>query len=97
MTVLHSVCYSLVSLCINYGTKEQQYLREIDKILELDLPAITPKFNTSRVDPHLHGICKILVSTLARILLVGLNAFVNYKKTFSSSKGNEETVRQTKG
>ena len=37
MTVLHGVCYSLVPLCIYYRTKEQQYQREINQILELDL------------------------------------------------------------
>ena len=39
MTILHSVCYSLVSLCINYRTKEQQYNSEINLILEFDLQA----------------------------------------------------------
>ena len=29
MTVLHTVCYSLVPLCINYRTKELQYQNEI--------------------------------------------------------------------
>ena len=54
MTVLHSVCYSLVPLCINYRMKEQNYQREISKILQLDLPAIMPKFNKNRVDPQPH-------------------------------------------
>ena len=51
MTILHNVYYSLVPLCINYKTKEQQYQREINQILESDLPAIMPTFNKSRVDP----------------------------------------------
>ena len=34
MTILHNVCYSLVPLCINYRTKEQQYQRKINQILE---------------------------------------------------------------
>ena len=55
MTVLHDVCYSLVPLCINYRTKEQQYQSEINQILESDLPAIMPTFNRSRVDPQPHG------------------------------------------
>ena len=32
MTVLDGVCYSLVPLCINYRTKEQQFQREINQI-----------------------------------------------------------------
>ena len=90
MTVLHGVCYSLVSLCINYRTKEQQYQRETSQILELDLPAIMPKVNKSRVVPQPHGRYKRFVSMLARILFDGVNAFVNQKK---HSKGEEEIVR----
>ena len=45
MTILHSKCYSLVPLCINYRTKEQRYQREINQILKSDLPAIMPTFN----------------------------------------------------
>ena len=52
MTVVHNVCYSLVPLCINYRTKELQYQNEISQILESDLPAIMPTFNTRRVDPQ---------------------------------------------
>ena len=40
ITVLHSICYYLVPLCINYRTKEQQCQREISQILELDLLSI---------------------------------------------------------
>ena len=50
MTVLHGVCYSFGPLCINYRAKEHQYWRENNQILEVDLPAIMPKFNKSRVD-----------------------------------------------
>ena len=52
-----------------------------------------PKFNKSRVYPQPHGRYKIFVSILTRILFDGVNAFVNHKKAFSPSKGNEETVR----
>ena len=45
MTILHNVCYSLVLLCINYGTKEPQYQREINQKLELELYPIMPTFN----------------------------------------------------
>ena len=50
MAMLHSVCYSLLPLYINYRTKEQQYQNEIKQILVLDLPAIMPTFNKSRVN-----------------------------------------------
>ena len=96
MTILHSVCYSLVALCINYTTKEQQYQGEINQILESDLPAIMPTFNKSRVDPQPYGKYKRFVSTLTRILFDGVNAFVNHKKTFNPLKGNEEIVSQIK-
>ena len=43
ITALHGVCYSLVPLCINYRTKEQQYQREISQILELDLTSHNAK------------------------------------------------------
>ena len=76
MTVLHGVCYSLMPLCINYRTKGQQYQIEISQILELDLPAIMPKFKKSRVDSQLHERYKRLVNTLAIILFNGVNAFV---------------------
>ena len=55
-------------LCINYTTKEQKYQREISQILELDLPAIMPIFNKSRVAPQPHERNKKIVSTLARIV-----------------------------
>ena len=80
MTVLHNVCYSLMPLCINYRTKELQYQNEISQILESDLPAIIPTFNRSRVDPQPHERYKRLLSTLARILFDGVNAFINHKK-----------------
>ena len=68
MTILHNVCYSLMPLCINYRTKEQQYQREINQILESDLPAIMPTLNKGRVDSQSHGRYKRFVSTLTRIL-----------------------------
>ena len=80
LTILHNVCYSLLPLCINYRSKELQYQREINQILELDLPAIMPTFNSSRVDPQPHGRYKMFVSTLAKILFNGVNAFINHKK-----------------
>ena len=52
MTVLCGVCYSLVSLCIHYKAKDQQYQKEISQILELDLPAVMLGLNKSRVDPQ---------------------------------------------
>ena len=70
----------LVPICINYRTKEQQYQREINLILESHLPAIMPTSNKSRVDPQTHGRYKRFVSTLTRILFDGLNDFVNHKK-----------------
>ena len=97
MTVLHNVCYSLVPLCIDYRTKELQYHNKISQILESDLPAIMPTNNGSRVDPQPHGRYKRFVGTLARILFGGVNAFINHKKAFSPSKGNETTVNQAKG
>ena len=66
MTILHSVCYSLVPLCINYETKELQYQREINQILELDLLAIMPTFNKSSVGSQPRGRYKRFVSTLTR-------------------------------
>ena len=38
----------------------------------------------------------LFVITLTRILFDGVNAFINQKKAFSPSKGNEEIVNQTK-
>ena len=73
MTILHNVCCSLVPLCINYRTKEQQYQREFNQILESYLPAIMPTFNKSRVDPQPHGRYKRFVSTLTRIMFDGVN------------------------
>ena len=92
MIVLHGVCYSMVSLCIHYRTKEQQHQKELIQILELDLSAIMPTFNKSRVDPLLHGRYNRFVSTLARILFDGVNAFINHKKAFNPSKLNEDIV-----
>ena len=94
ITVLHDVCYSLVPLCINYRTKEQQYQRESNQILELDLSAKMPKFNKSTVDPQPHGRYKRLVHTLARIFFDGVNAFVNHPKHSTLQKGmKKKTVR----
>ena len=80
LTILHNVCYSVVPLCINYRSKELQYQREINQILASVLPAIMPTFNSSRVDPQPHGRYKRFVSTLAKILFDGVNAFINHKK-----------------
>ena len=80
MTILHNVCYSLVSLCINYRIKELQYQNEISQILESGLPAIIPTFNRSRVDSQFYGRYKRCVSTLTRILFGGVNTFLNHKK-----------------
>ena len=68
MTILHSVCYSLGPLCINNRTKEQKYQREINQILESDLPAIMLTFNKSRGDPEPCGRYKRCANILARIL-----------------------------
>ena len=92
MTILHSVCYCLVPLCINYRTKEQQYQNDINQILESDLPAIMPTFNKSRVDSQPHGRYKRFVSTLARILLDGVTVFVNHKKHSAFQKGMKKLL-----
>ena len=55
-----------------------------------------PTFNKSTVDPQPYGRYKRFVSTLTKILFEGANAFVNHKKAFTPSKGNEEIVNQTK-
>ena len=96
MTVLHNVCYSLVPLCINYRTKELQYQNEISQILESDLPSIMPTFNRSRVDPQPHGRYKRFVSTLARILFDGVNAFINHKKHSALQKGMKKLLTKQK-
>ena len=96
MTILHSGCYSLMPLCINYRTKEQQYQREINQIPELDLPAIVPTFNKGRVDPQPHGRYKRFVSTLARILYDGVKAFVNHKKHSALQKGMKKLLTKQK-
>ena len=96
MTVLHNVCYSLVPLCINYRTKELQYQSEINQILESDLPAIMPAFNRSTVDPQPHGRYKRFVSTLARILFDGVNAFINHKKHSALQKGMKKLLTKQK-
>ena len=95
MTILHGECYSLVPLHINYRTKEQ-YQREINQILELDLPAIMLTFNNSRVDPQPHGRYKRFVSTLNRILFDGVNAFVNHKKHSALQKGMKKLLTRQK-
>ena len=92
MTILHNVCYSLVPLCINYRTKEQQYQKKITQILESDLPAIMPTFNESRVEPQTHGRYKRFVSTLTRILFDGANAFINHKKHSVLQKGMKKLL-----
>ena len=96
MTILHEVCYSLVPLCISYRTKEQQCQREINQILESDLPAIMPTFNERRVDPHPHGRYKRFVSTLSRILFDGVNAFINHKTYSVLQKGMNKLLAKQK-
>ena len=96
MMILHSVCYSLVPLCINYRTKEQKHQREINQILESDLPAIMPKFNKGRVDPQPHGRYKRFVSTLTRILFDRENAFVNHKKHSALQEGMKRFLAKQK-
>ena len=96
MTILHNVCYSLVPLCINCRTKEQQYWREINQILESDLPAIMPTFNRSRVDPQPHGRYRRFVSTLTRILFDGVNAFINHKEHSALQKGMKKLLNKQK-
>ena len=83
-------------LCINCRTKVQKYQREINQILELDLPAIIPKFNKSRVDPQPHGRNKRSVSTLATILFDGVNAFVNHKKHSALQNGMKKLLTKQK-
>ena len=80
MTVLHGVCYLMVPFCIKCKAKEQQYQKEISQIHELDLQAIMPKFNKSRIDPQPHGRYKRFVSIVAGNLFDGVNALVNHKK-----------------
>ena len=96
MTILHSLCYPLVQLCINYRTKEQQYQREINQILESDLPAIMPTFNESRVDPQPHGRFKRSVRTLTRVLFHGVNAFVNHKRHSPLPEGMKKLLTKQK-
>ena len=96
MTILHNVCYTLVPLCINYRTKEQQYQREINQILESDLPAIMPTFNKSRVDPQPHGRYKRFVSTLNGILFDGVNAFISHKKHSAPQKRMKKLLTKQK-
>ena len=96
MTILHNVCYSLVTLCIKYRTKELQYQSQISQILESDLPAIMPTFNRSRVDPQPHRRYKRLVSTLTRILFDGVNVFINNKKHLALQKGMKKLLTKQK-
>ena len=86
----------MVPLCINYKGKEQQYQKEISQIIELDLPAIMPKFNKSRVDPQQHGRYKRFVSTLTGILFDGLNSFVNHKKQSALHEGMKKLLARQK-
>ena len=81
-------------LCINYRTKELQYHREINQIL--DLPTIMPTFNKSRVDPQPQGRYKRFVSTLTRILFDGVNAFINHKKHSALQKGMKKLLTKQK-
>ena len=96
MTILHNVCYSLVSLCINYRTKEPQYQRDINQILESDLPAIIPTFNRSRVGPPPHGRYARFLSILTRILFDGVNAFMNHKKHSVLQNGMKKLLTNQK-
>ena len=81
ITILHGVCYSLVPLSLNFLANNQQYQRKISQIPELDLPAITPKVNKSRVNQQPNGRYKRFVNTLAGILFDGVNASVNHKSS----------------
>ena len=96
MTILCNVCYFLVPLCINYRTKELQYQREINQILESDLPAIMTTFNKRRIGPQPHGRYKRFVSTLTRILFDGVNAFINHKKHSALQKGMKKLLTRQK-
>ena len=96
MTILHNVCYSLVPHSINYRTKEQQYQRKINQILESDLPAIMPTFNRSRADPQPHGRYKRFVSIPTRILFDEVNSFINHKKHSALQKGINKLLTKQK-
>ena len=79
-----------------YKTKEQQYQREINQILESDLPAIMPTFNKSRVDLQPYERYRRVVSTLTRILFDGVNAFINHKKHLALQKGMKKLLTKQK-
>ena len=93
-TILHNVCYCVVPLCINYRTKEQQYQREINQILESDLSAIMPTFNKSRVDPQPHG--RFRRWTCTRILFDRVNIFINHKKHSALQKEIKKLLTKQK-
>ena len=64
-----------MQLCINYRTKEQQYQRKINQILESDLQARTSTFIKSIGNPEPCGRYQRYVSILARILFDGVDVF----------------------
>ena len=74
------MCAILWCHYVSIKTKELQYHKEINQLLESDMPAIMSTFNASRVDPQPHGRYKWFVGTVARILFGGWNAFINQKK-----------------
>ena len=80
----------------NYKAKEQKYQKEMSQILELDLPAIMPKFIKSRENPQPHGRYKRFVSKHAGILFNGLNAFENHKNWSALQKGMKKLLARQK-
>ena len=51
-----------------------------------------PTFNGSSVDPQPHGRYNRFVGTLARILLGGVNAFINHKKHLAIQNGMKQLL-----
>ena len=78
-------------LCIHYRSKEQQIPKKIRKIFKVDLPAILPESNKTRLNPKLTrppcGRYKRFISILAGILFDGVNPSVNHKKQSALQKG----------
>ena len=54
------------------------------------------KFNNSSVDPQPHRWYKRFVSTLAGILFVSVNAFMNHKKQSPSQKDIKKLLARQK-
>ena len=76
----------MAPLCINYRTKDLQYQREINQILESELPAIMPMFNKSRVDPNNMEDTKGLKVLLLEYCLIERMLFINHKKNIQLFK-----------